>query len=113
MMLRRAMLALCLCRETWAARPPPDAFWQEPGAAYDLSKADSCLPPGGTAVQGKPPIKLLMVPTAKEMTYMMAILLRERLVSSCSTTTADNSTHTVHPPPSYAGPSSGADQPTW
>ena len=88
-MLRCALLALCLCG-TWAAKPPSDVFFKEPGASFRLSTADTCLPAGGTTVQGKPPIKLLMVPTAMELTYLMAILLYERLVSGSSTTATNH-----------------------
>ena len=76
--MRLRAVALCLLPVAWADAPP-DSFWNGVGAKHQLS--GGCLPPGGTTNQDRwlKPIKLLALPTALEQTYVMAILLKERL----------------------------------
>ena len=73
----RAFLTLCLL-SAGRSNPPPDTTWQDPSGSHQLS-GPLCLAPGGTTIHGRKPVKVLMVPTDLEMSYIMAILLRERL----------------------------------
>ena len=81
-MLRSLVAALaCICRTAAEMnRPPPDTHWRIVGSEYDLRNGPLCLAPlVGTTIPEREPIKLLMPPSALEVSYVMAILLRERL----------------------------------
>ena len=74
-MLRTPVAAALLALATVASasedpiNPPEDSEWTKHGAYYKLG-GPLCLPPGGTTQTGRKPIKLLMPPTTREMTYV-------------------------------------------